>query len=80
MLRRAIRAAVVFGLLGIALGALGTSWRKPTLETIEDSDLPQRPVLVLGDPAIAAPPPGPTADAGFDRTVAMGQTVRLDGR
>ena len=52
---------------------------QPGLDGTGEETQAQRPALELVAPAFAAPPAGPTANAGFDRTVALGETVLLDG-
>ena len=80
MFKWALRATVVLGLFGLALGAFGT-WRawQPGADGTSQETRAGRPALELVAPAFAAPPTGPTADAGFDRTVGIGETVLLDG-
>ncbi len=60
--------------------AFGT-WRawQPGADGTSQETRAQRPALELVAPALAAPPARPTADAGFDRTVGVGETVPLDG-
>lgn len=79
MLKRAFRISVVLGLFLAALGAVGTSWHPSIQDTSGDSNQAQRLVLELVTPAFAAGNQPPTADAGLDRTVAVGETVVLDG-
>jgi RHS repeat-associated protein len=84
MLKRALRVVVAVGLFGVALGAVETWWLAPTPETIGDRDQAQRPGpglpgLELVTPAFAAGNQPPTANAGLDRTVAVGEAVVLDG-
>ena len=79
MLKRARRVAVVIGLFGVALAAIGISWRATMPETIGDSERAQHPALELVAPAFAVGNAPPKAEAGFGRTVSVGQTVVLDG-
>ncbi|MEE8563732.1 MAG: PKD domain-containing protein, partial [Alphaproteobacteria bacterium] len=80
MFKWALRATVVLGLFGLALGAFGT-WRawQPGADGMSQETRAQRPALELVAPAFAQGNQPPTAHAGFDRTVSAGQTVVLDG-
>ncbi len=81
MTRKPARRLIALGILGLALGGLGiwTVWG-PVQEHSHEARA-QRPALELVAPAF-----GQTngngllvAHAGFDRTVAVGDTVQLDG-
>ena len=74
------RISLVLGLLGLALGAIALVWSG--LKTNHDGSADQYTQnavpLSLTSPAFAAKPAPPTADAGMDRTTAVGEAVVLD--
>ncbi len=80
MTRKAARSLIGLAILGLALGAFGT-WRawQPGADGTDQQTRAQRPALELVSPTFAQGNQPPTADAGFDRTVATDETVVLDG-
>ncbi len=80
MTRKAARNFIALGIIGLVLVACG-SWRawQPGADGTSQETRAQRAGLALVAPALAAGNSPPTADAGFDRTVSVGQTVVLDG-
>ncbi len=80
MTRKAARRLIGLAILGLVLVAFGT-WRawQPGADDTSRETQAQRPALELVAPAFAAPPAGPAADAGFDRTIGVGDNILLDG-
>ncbi len=76
---RALVALAVFGLmLGLAADGRRAPWQGPD-QGRESARLEAAADARLVAPALAAGNQPPVAEAGFDRTVAIGDTVVLDG-